>query len=533
MKNGAAWICVVCLWGFLPISAETVSKDEIRAHLRFLSDDLLEGRGMGARGGELAARYIAAQFEAMGLRPAGERGTYFQRVPIVGITADPSLKLEVARGERRIELAFPGQFVGGSQLQEPAVDLDGEMVFVGYGIHAPEFQWDDYKGADLRGKVLLMLVNDPPAEDPRFFGGKALTYYGRWTYKYEEAARRGAAGAVLIHTPESAGYGWQVVENSWGKERFALERRAGEPALKLASWIHLDAARSVLDLASQTFEDLKKQAEQRDFRPVELGLRVRARVRNQIRKFEGDNVLGLLPGSDPVLSKEYVLYTAHYDHLGVGKPVDGDAIYNGAADNGSGVAAMLAIAHAFSRIRPAPRRSLLFLGVAAEESGLLGSEYYAAHPLFPLERTAANINLDEINRRGRTMSLVALGADKSSLESNFQKVAERLGVRLSPDPNPEQGFYFRSDQFNLAKVGVPAVYLDAGLDYVGKPEGWGQKEFEEYNAKRYHQPSDQFDPSWELEGTVQIAEMALRVGLDVANQARKPQWKQGSEFQRK
>ncbi|CDM65305.1 M28 family peptidase [Pyrinomonas methylaliphatogenes] len=516
-----------------------VSEKAIRAHIKFLADDLLEGRAPGTRGGELAAKYIAAQFEAMGLQPAGVNGSYFQPVRLVGVKADPSTKLIVRGDGREASFNFGDEYVASTGAQTEAVSLKSELVFVGYGIDAPEYRWNDYKGdpADFRGKILVIMVNDPPATqaEPDLFGGRALTYYGRWTYKYEEAARRGAAGAILIHTDESAGYPWSVVRTSNGSWRYDLAREPSDatPYLKLRAWMTNDAAKRLFQLAGLDLDELRRQAASRDFKPVKLNLQAEIDLRSELKRVEAPNVLAVLPGRDAQLRNEYVMYTAHWDHLGVGEPdARGDAIYNGAVDNATGVAAVLAIADALSRLPESerPRRSILFLMTTAEEQGLLGAEWFARYPTVPIEKIAADINLDALNVLGVTRDFVALGANRSTLQQVVEAVARDRGLKVSSDPRPEQGSFFRSDHFPLAKVGVPAISLENGEDFVGRPAGWGQQQFNEYNTKHYHQPSDEYSDAWDLRGTVQEAEIALDIGLRVANSNEMPRYNPNDEF---
>ncbi|MFQ5817487.1 MAG: M28 family peptidase [Terriglobia bacterium] len=518
----------------LPPAAHAVAREldgeRMRAHVQFLASDLLEGRGTGQRGGELAAAYIATQFALAGLQPAGPDGGYFQRVPLMGLETKTTTTLTflTPRGERHLH--YLEEFVATAETQQEVQEVDAEVVFVGYGIEAPEYEWDDYKGVAVRGKVLLMLVNDPPSHDPRHFGGKALTYYGRWTYKYEQARAKGAAGAILIHTTPSAGYGWAVVRNSWGRERPFVRLQPGAPALGIAGWITEAVARELLAAVGQDLTALAQAAAQRDFRPRALPLRLRAHLETQIRPLETANVLGLLAGSDPERNDEVVIYTAHYDHLGVGTPQSGDAIYNGAVDNASGTALLLELARAFAAAPHTPRRSLLFVAYAAEEGGLRGSEYYAAHPPFPPGKTAANLNYDALPMLGRTRDLALLGMERTTLYPTAQRIARALGLTLRPDLNPEQGYYYRSDHFSLAKVGVPAVSLDLGQDYVGKPADWGAAQERDYREKRYHRPADEYDPGWDFSGLVAIAKFGVYLGWEAASVEVLPGWQPGDEF---
>ncbi len=422
--------------------------------------------------------------------------------------------------------------MANAETQKDVEAIDAPLVFAGYGIVAPEYRWDDFKGADVKDKVLVMLVNDPPSDDPALFGGKALTYYGRWTYKYESAARAGAAGAILIHTDASAGYGWSVVRNSWGRERPYVALAPGGPRpLKLAAWVSEPFARALLKAAGQDLDTLREAAARRDFRPVPLGVRAEARMVTKIRPITTWNVIGRLRGGDPKLREEAVVFTAHYDHLGRGAPEGDDDIYNGAADNASGVATMLETARVFTLLSRPPRRSLLFIACAAEEGGLRGSEYYAAHPVVPLARTAADVNMDGTPVWGQPRDFTFLGADRSTLGEVVREVARALGFTVIPDPHPDQGSFYRSDQFNFAKVGVPAFSLDPGLDYIGKPPGYGQRIWEEYEEMRYHRPKDEYDPAFDLSGSAQTARIALFIGYRVA-QAQAPQrWNAGDEFE--
>ena len=517
----------------------TLNEDSMRAHTRYLSSDLLEGRGTGARGGELAASYIAAQMEALGLKGAGANGSFFQPVSLVGVKADPDTKLVVSGRNGKETFKFADDYVAFTGAQTEDVDVDADLVFVGYGINAPEQKWNDYKGdaADYRGKILVMMVNDPPATaaEPNLFGGKALTYYGRWTYKFEEAARRGAAGVILLHTDESAGYPWSVVRTSNGSWRFDIARTAGDPTpfLNMRSWVTNDTAQKIMKLAGYELADMRSKAASRDFQPVKLNLKGKINLKSELRRVEAPNVIGILPGRDPKLRDEYVVYSAHWDHFGVGAPdKTGDTIYNGAVDNATGCAAVLAIAEALAKlpVSQRPRRSSLFLFPTAEEQGLLGAEWYSRHPVVPVEKTAANVNLDSMNMLGLTRDFNPLGAERSSLEAVVQAVAREKGLRVTPDARPEQGSFYRSDHFPFAKVGVPSISLKEGDDFVGHPKGWGEEQFKAYNTNRYHQPSDEFDPNWNYQGMIQVTEIALAIGMRVANDPAMPRFKPTDEF---
>ena len=520
-------------------SAPKISENSLKADIKYLSDDLLEGRGTGARGGELAAKYIAAQMEELGLKGAGQRGSFFQPVSLVGVKADPKTALTVSSGGKRETFKFADEFVAFTGAQTDNVSVDADLVFVGYGIEAPEQRWNDYKGSadDYRGKVLVMLVNDPPATpaEQNLFGGRALTYYGRWTYKFEEAARRGAAGAILIHTDESAGYPWSVVRTSNGSWRFDIARGDNDkkPYLKMRSWVTNDTAQKLMRLAGQDLDDLRRRATSRDFQPVKLNAKASIDIRSEVKRVESMNVAGILPGSDARLREEYVIYTAHWDHLGIGEANKrGDNIYNGAVDNASGIACVLAIAEAFARLPPneRPRRSILFLFPTAEEQGLLGAEWYAQHPLVPLNKSAANVNLDSMNILGRTRDFVPLGAERSSLMRVVEGVARASNMTIRPDQRPEQGSFYRSDHFPFAKAGVPSISLKEGMDFVGRPQGWGEQQFKAYNTANYHQPSDEYSDTWNFEGMIQEAMIAFEIGRRIADMDQMPRFNADDEF---
>jgi Zn-dependent M28 family amino/carboxypeptidase len=516
-----------------PPAAPAIRADALRAHLRYLASPLLEGRAPGTRGGDLAAHYIAAQFERAGLQPV--RGSYFQAVPLAGIALDPrrsSVSFRLA-GER-LDVAYPDELVVWLPGGRDSVDVTGELVFAGYGVRAPEYDWDDYAGRDVRGRIVLVLVNDPPAppEEPDLFGGRAMSYYGRWTYKLEEARRQGAAGAILVHTAPSAGYPWSVVENSWTGEQLALTDPAGD-RLALQAWLGAEAAGRLLAAAGRSLEELQVLAARRDFRPVATGISVRASLRGRMRAVSAANVVGLVPGRHPERRNEVVIYTAHYDHLGIGRPVNGDSIYHGAYDNASGVAVLIEIAEAFAALPTAPGRSVLFIATTAEEAGLLGATHYARNPLFPLERTMAAINIDGANLWGETDDMLILGGERSTLGRLAAEQATRMGLRLIEDTAPEKGFYYRSDHFPFARAGVPAVAVEHGLSFRGRPPGWGAALLERYEAERYHQPADRFHPTFDLAGAAQQAALAFRLGHAIAASADVPEWYPGGEFQRR
>ena len=519
-----------------------INEATLKGHIRFLSDDLLEGRGTGARGGEIAAKYIAAQLEELGAKGAGENGSFFQPVSLVGVKADPKTTLTISGANGNETLKFADDFVAFTGAQTESVDVDADLVFVGYGINAPEQKWNDYKGgdADYRGKILVMLVNDPPATtaEPNLFGGRALTYYGRWTYKYEEAARRGAVGAILLHTDQSAGYPWSVVRTSNGSWRFDIARGANDstPFLQFRSWVTDDAARRLMKLAGQDLDALRTKAATREFQPVNLGLKGKLNLKSEVKRVAAPNVVGILEGSDSQLRNEYVVYSAHWDHLGIGAPnKDGDTIYNGALDNATGCAVVLSIAESIARTPMAqrPKRSSLFLFPTAEEQGLLGAEWYAKHPVVPLDKTAANVNLDSMNVLGPTHDFIPLGAERSTLKAVVEAVARDMGLRVAPDARPEQGSFFRSDHFPFAKAGVPSISLKEGDDYVGRSKEWSEEQFKAYNTAHYHQPSDEMRDTWDYRGMIQEAEIALAIGRRISDMSEKPRFNPGDEFAKK
>jgi Zn-dependent M28 family amino/carboxypeptidase len=504
-------------------AAAAVRAEAYWGPLTFLSDDLLEGRGTGARGADLAAQYLASQFMALGMEPAGDSGTYFHRVPIV--TLNPAATMEV--GGR--PLRYREDFVAWAERPESLLSAAGEVVFVGFGIAAPEWRWDDYRDVDVRGKVLMMLVNDPGLRDSTVFRGRVLTYYGRWTYKLEEAARRGAAGVILVHNDTMATYGWNTVVNSWTGDQVRLEK---EPtSLVFASWMRQGVAAELLRSRGHDLDQLLREAARRDFRPVATGLEASVSVRSALRRTRTDNVVGRLPGADPVLRDEVVLITAHYDHLGIGRPVNGDSIMNGALDNASGVAGILAVADALVRAGVRPRRSLVFVGFAAEEKGLLGSQAFAERPTVPPGLMAALLNWDGANLFGRTRDIAALGTDQSTLGRAFEQAARAEGLRVTVDSTALlQGSFFRSDHFPLAKIGVPALSWQSGNDFVGRPAGWGREQEAAYTRERYHQPGDEILSWYTADGALQQARVLVRVALAVGNAREQPSWYPTSEF---
>jgi len=521
-----------------------ISADRMLENIKILSSDEYEGRAPASKGEKLATHFIEAQFKQLGLEPGNPDGTYFQNVPMVGITADPATELVFASpaSGKPVTLKYADDFVAWTKRVEPSVSVDAEMVFVGYGIVAPEYKWDDYKGVDVKGKVLVMLINDPPVPDPqdpsqldeKTFKGKAMTYYGRWTYKFEIAAEKGAAGCLIVHQTGPAGYPWGVVKSSNTGEQFSLvaaDRGMSRSAVE--GWMTQEKARELFAMTGRDFDTLEKAAVRRDFRPVDLGVKASLALKNRIRTIESKNVVARLEGSDPKLRDEYVIYTAHWDHLGIGPEINGDKIYHGALDNASGVAALLELGRAYQRLAPPPRRSILFLSVTAEEKGLLGSQYYAEHPLYPLAKTLAAINMDGLNPLGPTKDIEIIGLGQSTLDDVAKAVAAEQGRVVKPDAEPEKGFYYRSDHFNFAKQGVPALDLDSGVDYIGKPPGWGMEMRDKFTAEDYHKPSDKVKTYWDLRGAVEDLELLGEVGYRVANAKTFPTWKTGSEFRAK
>ncbi|HXH51592.1 MAG TPA: M28 family metallopeptidase [Terriglobia bacterium] len=525
--------------GWKYISAKPLLDD-----IKVLASDKFEGRAPATEGEKLALSYLQKRFREIGLEPGNPYGTYLQKVPMVGITANSSTQLVFTKSgsAQKNILRYGDEFVAWTKRMEPTVQVDAPLVFVGYGVVAPEYHWDDYKGVDVKGKILVMLVNDPAVPDPhdpskldpRMFKGKAMTYYGRWTYKYEIAAKMGAAGALVIHETGPAGYPWGVVKSSNTGEQFDLVRAdRNRSHCAIEGWITREQAVSLFQLAGKNFDTIKKSAVSPNFHPVRLGVKAELTLHNRIRTIDSYNVVGKVVGSDPKLKNQYVIYTAHWDHLGIGPAVNGDRIYNGAVDNASGVGGLIELAKAFTRVQPRPKRSILFLSVTAEEKGLLGSEYYAENPLYPLTSTLANINMDVLNVHGRTRDIGVIGLGMSSLDEIVKAVAKEQQRVVKPDAEPEKGFYYRSDHFEFAKQGVPALDTDAGTDFIGRPPDWGLKMRNEYTTHLYHTPSDEVKPDWDLSGAVEDLRLLFSVGYRVANTSEFPAWSAGSEFKAK
>jgi len=520
---------------------DSITANDILQHTKVLSADEYEGRGPGTKGEELSVKYLTEQYQRLGLKPGNPDGTFVQKVPLVGFTGAPTASFNV--GGKQINLTFPQDYVAVSRRFVPESKVENsDMVFVGYGVVAPEYGWDDYKGLDVRGKTIVMLINDPQVPDSadpkklddKMFKGKAMTYYGRWTYKYEIAAQKGAAAAVIIHETIPAGYPYEVVSGSWSRENFDIQKpdkNMGRAAVE--SWITTERAKELFTASGQDFDALKKAALSKDFKPVALKAKANMTVKNTLREINSINVIGKLEGADPALKNEYVIYTAHWDHLGRDPKLTGDQIFNGALDNASGTATLLEIAEAFTKLTTPPKRSILFLAVTAEEKGLLGAKYYAENPLYPLNKTLANINKDGVNQWGRTTDITMVGDDNSTLIDLLREAATEQHRVVNPDPESEKGFYYRSDHFEFAKQGVPALYTDSGINYEGKDASFSQQKRDEYTDKDYHKVSDEIKPDWDLTGAVDDAQLLMMIGYRVAQGDKYPEWKAGSEFKAK
>jgi Zn-dependent M28 family amino/carboxypeptidase len=525
----------------VPLAAlPAIDASAVLAHVKMLASDAFEGRGPGTAGEEKTVAYLVEQFRKLGLKPGNPDGTFVQKVPLVGITpAAAPLTITGGAGAAPATLAWRDDVVAWTKRVTDEVKVAGsELVFVGYGVEAPEFDWDDYKGIDVAGKTLVMLVNDPPVPDPRTpsaldpktFGGRAMTYYGRWTYKFEMGARKKAAAVLIVHETAPAGYPFAVVQGMGGEQFTFVTPDKNMQRSAIEGWITVDKAKALLSRAGHDFDRLKAQARTRAFTPVPLGLAASMTIRNTLRRIDSQNVVARLEGADPAAKDEHVVFTAHWDHFGVGEPVDGDRIYNGAKDNATGTAALLETARAFTRLPKPPRRSILFLAVTAEERGLLGSEYYARQPLYPLARTLANINMDALNVNGRTKDLTIIGLGASELDDYARAAAREQGRVLKPDAEPEKGFYYRSDHFNFAKQGVPALTVDEGTEFVGKPAAFSEQVRAKWTADVYHKPSDEVTPDWDLSGLAEDVQLLFAVGYRVAEADRYPAWAPGNEF---
>ena len=516
----------------------SITAGDLLRRTKVLSSDEFEGRAPGSPGEERTVAYLTGEFQKLGLEPGNPDGAYVQRVPLVGLTAQTEVRL--LAGGKPVPVKAREEIVAHSRRVLPEVRVDNsEIVFAGYGVTAPEYGWDDFKGVDVKGKTLLVLINDPAIPDPadpsrldeRMFKGKAMTYYGRWTYKFEKATELGAAAVLIVHETGPAGYPFAVVGGSWGRENFDIRQADGNRGrVPVEGWIAWEKAAELVRLAGKDLNELKRQALQRDFRPAPLNATASFRVKNAIREVDSRNVLARLPGSDPVLRDEYVIYTAHWDHLGKDPSLPGDQIFNGALDNASGVAVLLEIAEAFTRLAPRPKRSVLFLSVTAEEYGLLGARHYAQNPLYPLAKTLAVINMDGVNQWGRTRDFVIIGLGNTTLDDLFEEEAKVQGRVIKPDAEPEKGFFYRSDHFEFAKLGVPASHSDAGAEYLGQSAEYAQKKRDEYTANDYHKVTDEVKPDWDLSGAAEDAQLLFRVGWRVAQGERWPEWKPGTEF---
>ncbi len=521
----------------LPASAQkamsAIDAEKIRATVKYLSDDKLQGRGTGQKGGDMAADWIAAQFKSYGLLPAGDGDSYFQNIRFFGVTTDPKQTqfAFVPKSGAPVTLKFADDYVANDQTHSEKSEIDAPLVYVGYGIHAPEYNWDDYKGVDVKGKVLLMLVNEPPSDDPNFFKGRALTYYGRWTYKYEEAARRGAVGVVLIHKTEMASYGWEVVRNSWGGESSLLEEEK-DPKLKSAGWIQLEVARKLAQSAGMDLDKMLQDANSRSFKPVELPVRVKETIVSHVRPFASRNVVAKVKGSDPQLAQQAILYSAHYDHLGIHPDEPGDNIYNGADDNATGCGILLELARSFSAADQKPKRTVIFAAVTAEEQGLLGSKYLGEHPPVPAQNISLDLNYDDIAPEGEPQQLVVSGAERTSVYPLVQKIAKDFDLAIQPDNHPEAGHYYRSDHFSLARVGVPAFSVNEGALFKGHDLAWGEAKQKDYVEHRYHQPSDEYRADMDFTADAKLAKFGLALGWEAADQANLAGWQPGDEFEK-
>lgn len=511
-------------------SMRGIDAERIRAHVRFLADDLLEGRGTGTRGGDIAAQYIATEFALDGLKPAGDNGGYLQKVEFNGVHTEPATVASLQPAQRKaIDLKLGDDYVTGNQTQTPAVDVDAPIVFVGYGIEAPEYHWNDYKGVDVKGKVVLVIVNEPPSKDAKFFNGEALTYYGRWVYKFEEAARKGAVGALIIHRTDLASYGWGVVHSSWSNEQVYLSNDK-DPKLKAASWIQLEVARQLFNASSLSLDEMLASAGTREFTARELPVRFKAHIVSTVRKFESYNVLGLLPGTDSGAVGQAVIYSAHYDHLGIDPAMSGDNIYNGAVDNGTGVGTLLELAHVFAASSARPPHPVLFASVTAEEKGLLGSNFLGKHLPIPAAQIAIGLNFDAIPPIGMPESVNVTGAERTSFYPTVAKTAKVFGFAIQADPEPGAGHYYRSDHFSLARAGVPAFSINTGVKFAGHPPEWGKAQADDYTTKRYHNTGDEYLPTMDFSSNAALAKFGFALGWQALLAKGTVNWLPGDEF---
>jgi Zn-dependent M28 family amino/carboxypeptidase len=509
----------------------SIDAERIRAHVKFLADDLLEGRGTGTRGGDIAANYIAAQFALYGLKPAGDDGTYLQKVDFTGVLTQPGSTFSLLPSHGApLDLKLGDDYVTNNQTQTDSVDIDAPVVFVGYGIEAPEYRWNDFKGVDVKGKVVLVIVNEPPSTDPKFFKAEAMTYYGRWTYKYEEAARKGAVGALIIHRTDLASYPWQVVRSSWSNEQVYLSNDR-DPKLQAASWIQLEVARQLFAAAGLKLDDMMQEAGTRKFKARELPMRLKAHVVSKVRRFESYNVLGLLPGSTEGPLAQAVVYSAHYDHLGFDPTLSGDKIYNGAVDNGTGCGIILELAHAFTTARAKPPYPVLFASVTAEEKGLLGSNYLGKHLPIPAAQIALDLNFDAVPPIGTPESISVTGAERTTFYPVVERTAKAFGFDIQPDPEPGAGHYYRSDHFSLARAGVPGFSVNTALKFAGHTPEWGKAQRDEYTSKHYHQPSDEYRVDMDFASNAALAKFGFALGWQALSAKQTVNWLPGDEFE--
>jgi len=524
----AAAVCVAL--GAFAEEKPKVEAVKIREYVKKLAGDEFEGRGTGQKGGDAAAEWIAKQLESFGLKPGGDKGTFFQEVPMVGVKtrAESTFALAPANGAE-IPLKYADEIVANNEAQEEKTEIDAPIVFVGFGITAPEYQWDDYKGVDLKGKVALVFVNEPESTDETFFKGKALTYYGRWTYKYEETARRGAVATLIIHRTDLASYGWDVVRNSWGTERSYLLRDR-TPKLEAASWIQLDVAKKLVGMAGLNLDELYKKAQTRELKPVELPVRLKAHLASELRPFVSRNVVAKLEGSDAKLKDEAVLYTAHYDHFGIDPSLKGDPIYNGAVDNATGSGILLELARVWAK-SPAPNRSILFAAVTAEEQGLLGSEYFGKHPSVPASKISLDLNYDALAPLGEPEEVEVSGAERTTFYPAVEAAAKEYKLTIMPDAKPGAGHYYRSDHFSLSRVGIPAFSIGEGMKFKGHDTAWGEAQAKDYNEHHYHQVSDEFHDDWNFDGLEKMTRFGFELGMKAANQPALVEWHKGDEFE--
>ncbi len=536
MRKFWSVLAVIAVGSSLLVAQKTqtpkIEAGKIRDAVKYLSSDELEGRGTGQKGGDLAADYIAAQFKSYDLKPAGDNGTYFQQVPMVGVKTLPSTTFTFFPSTGSpVALKSLDNYVTSNETQTPVADIDAPIVFVGYGIDAPEEHWDDYKGFDMKGKVALLFVSEPVSDDPNFFKGKALTYNGRWVYKYDVTARHGAVATLIIHRTDLASYPWEVVRNSWGGERSYL-KRDGSPKLEAASWIQLDVAKKLVALAGLDLDKLYQQAQSRDFKPIELPVKLKAHIASDIRPFNSRNVVAKLEGSDPAKKGEAILYTAHYDHFGIdnNRP-KGDNIYHGAIDNATGCGILLELARVWAGTKPVPPRSILFASVTAEEQGLLGSEYFGKHPPVPASKISLDLNFDALGPLGDPEEVGVSGAERTTFYPEVEKLAKEYGLEIKPDAHPEAGHYYRSDHFSLSRVGIPAFSINEGMKFKGHDLAWGEAQAKDYVTNNYHKPTDEFHPVWDFQGLAKMASFGYELGLTAAQLPDLVQWLPGDEFE--